>query len=61
MSLMPAWARHLTGTYLPAPVQRLYLEPRARLEIGLVRWAYPELPCRAMATARATGEVRAAA
>jgi uncharacterized protein (DUF2236 family) len=61
MTLMPAWARQLTGTYLPAPIERLYLQPRARLETALIRWAYPELPCRAMATARATGEVAVAA
>jgi uncharacterized protein (DUF2236 family) len=55
MTLMPAWARHLTGTYLPAPVRRLYLEPNARLQGALVRWAYPELPCARMARARAEG------
>ena len=53
MTLMPTWARHLTGTYLPAPVRRLYLEPNARLQAALVRWAYPELPCARMALARA--------
>jgi uncharacterized protein (DUF2236 family) len=57
MSLMPTWARQLTGTYLPTPIARLYLEPRARLETRLVRWAYPELPCRALAMARASGAV----
>ncbi len=55
MSLMPAWARHLTGTYQPEPVRRLYLEPNARLQARLVRWAYPELPCRAIARARVEG------
>lgn len=61
MTLMPKWARHLTGTYLPAPVQRLYLEPSLRLQTSLVRWAYPELPCHALATARATRSTTAAA
>jgi uncharacterized protein (DUF2236 family) len=54
MSLMPTWARHLSGTYQPAPVQRAYLEPATRLQSRLIRWAVPELPCHAMATARAT-------
>jgi uncharacterized protein (DUF2236 family) len=54
MSLMPTWARHLTGTYQPALVRRAYLEPTARLQARLTRWAYPQLPCKAMATARAT-------
>ena len=53
MSLMPKWARHLTGTYLPSAAQRLYLEPTARLQARVIRWAYPELPCRALAAERA--------
>lgn len=62
MSLMPKWARHLTGTYLPASVQRLYLEPSVRLQSRLIRWAYPELPCRALALERmATAPAVAAA
>ncbi len=61
MTLMPKWARHLTGTYLPAAVQRLYLEPSLRLQTSLVRWAYPELACKALATARATRSAAAAA
>lgn len=54
MTLMPTWARHLSGTYQPAVVRTLHLEPTARLQVALTRWAYPELPCVAMATARAT-------
>jgi uncharacterized protein (DUF2236 family) len=54
MSLMPVWARHLSGTYQPAALQRLYLDPAARLQCRLIRWAVPELPCHAMAKARAT-------
>ena len=52
---MPEWARHLTGTYLPAPVRRLYLEPNARFVSNVVRWSYPELPCKQLAVERATG------
>jgi uncharacterized protein (DUF2236 family) len=54
MSLMPTWARHLTGTYQPAIVRRAYLEPHARLQANLVRWAVPEPACKTMATRRAT-------
>lgn len=61
MTLMPAWARHLSGTYQPTPVRVAYLEPTARLETRLVRWAYPELPCKTMATARASVRASAAA
>jgi uncharacterized protein (DUF2236 family) len=61
MTLMPAWARQLTGTYLPAPLRRVYLEPNARLQANLVRWAYPELPCRVLATARAQATAAVAA
>jgi uncharacterized protein (DUF2236 family) len=54
MNLMPVWARHLTGTYQPDIVRRLYLDPSVRLQCRLIRWAIPELPCHAMATERAT-------
>jgi uncharacterized protein (DUF2236 family) len=55
MSLMPAWARHLTGTYQPRWVQRLHLEPTARLQGALLRWAVPVLRCQELATERALG------
>ncbi len=62
MLLMPAWARHLTGTYQPKVIERVYLDPSARLQARLLRWAYPELPCKQLATARALGrQVSAAA
>ncbi len=54
MSLMPTWARHLSGTYQPWPVRRAYLDPAARLQYRLVRWAYPEIPGAVMAQRRAT-------
>ncbi len=53
MALMPKWARHLTGTYQPALVERLVLEPQARLEVAAIRWAMPELECKRLATERA--------
>lgn len=55
MQLMPKWARHLTGTYQPAIVEKLVLEPRNRIEMATIRWAYPTLPCKEIATARANG------
>jgi uncharacterized protein (DUF2236 family) len=55
MGLMPEWARRLSGTHQPEVVQRLWLRPADRLKAKLVRWAYPELPCRRMALARTTG------
>jgi len=55
MTLMPEWARRLTGTWQPALVQRLWLEPSDRLKARLVRWAYPELPCKRMAQERVNG------
>jgi len=61
MMLMPTWARHLTGTYQPKVVERVYLDPSARLQARLLRWAYPELPCKQMATARALGRPVSAA
>jgi uncharacterized protein (DUF2236 family) len=53
MGLMPEWARRLTGTYQPALLDRLYFAPSDRLKARVVRWAYPEPPCVAMARARA--------
>jgi uncharacterized protein (DUF2236 family) len=55
MALMPVWARHLTGTYQPAWVEKTLLEPRTRLECAAIRWAVPTLACKEIATARARG------
>jgi len=55
MDLMPRWAQRLTGTHQPELVQRLWLRPADRLKARLVRWAYPELPCKQMALRRAAG------
>ena len=54
MGLMPEWARHITGTYQPPPLYRAFFAPNDRLKARIIRWAYPELPCKAMALARAT-------
>lgn len=53
MGLMPEWARRITGRYVPKLLYRLWFAPSDRLKARLVRWAYPELPCKAMALARA--------
>jgi uncharacterized protein (DUF2236 family) len=55
MGLMPEWARRLTGTHQPEIVQRLWLRPADRLKAALIRWAYPELPCKRLALARVSG------
>jgi uncharacterized protein (DUF2236 family) len=55
MSLMPEWSRRLTGTWVPEPMLRVWMRPSERLKARAVRWVYPELPCKAMALARAMG------
>jgi uncharacterized protein (DUF2236 family) len=52
MGLMPEWARRMTGTYVPELPYRALFAPSDRLKANVVRWAYPELPCKAMALAR---------
>jgi uncharacterized protein (DUF2236 family) len=54
MSLMPEWARRMTGTHVPGVVERFWLTPSDALKARAVRWAVPELPCKTMALARAT-------
>jgi uncharacterized protein (DUF2236 family) len=53
MGLMPEWARRMTGTYVPDLPYRLFFAPGDRLKAALIRWACPELPCKAIALARA--------
>ena len=54
MALMPDWARRMTGTHQPAWLDRAYFKHDCRWRANLIRWAYPEAPCVAMAHARAT-------
>lgn len=61
MGLMPEWARRITGTFQPALAYRLAFAPSDRLKAIIVRWAYPELPCKTMALARATARAPAVA
>jgi uncharacterized protein (DUF2236 family) len=55
MSLMPEWGRRLTGTYRPEWMCKLWLWPNERLKARMMRWVYPEMPCKTMAMARAKG------
>jgi uncharacterized protein (DUF2236 family) len=52
MSLMPDWARRLTATDTSETLDRALLQPSNRLRARLLRWAYPELPCKGMALRR---------
>ncbi|MGH7789813.1 MAG: oxygenase MpaB family protein [Candidatus Binatia bacterium] len=52
MGLVPEWARRMTGTYKSPLAYRFYFGPNDRLKAKVVRWAYPELPCKAMAIDR---------
>jgi uncharacterized protein (DUF2236 family) len=52
MALLPRWARRMTCTDQPAAVGALCLDPAARLTARMVRFAYPILPCKAIALAR---------
>ena len=52
MSLMPDWARSLTGLGHPAWTDTAYFRPSEQLKANLVRWAYPEPPCKTMALRR---------
>jgi len=54
MSLMPEWARRMTGTDPSSLLTKLYLQPTDRLKAATIRWAFPELPCKRMAIERAT-------
>ncbi|MFI5316561.1 MAG: oxygenase MpaB family protein [Myxococcota bacterium] len=53
MSLMPVWARELTNTRVSEALDRFWLQPSNRQRASLIRWAYPELPCKRIALARA--------
>ncbi|MEZ5572054.1 MAG: oxygenase MpaB family protein [Halioglobus sp.] len=55
MTLMPNWARKMTGTYKRQLFVRYFFEPNARLKTRLVRWAVRDLPCKTLALARVSG------
>lgn len=51
----------MTGTYTPDFVHRALFAPSDRLKASVLRWAYPELPCKTMAIRRARQFAAAAA
>ncbi len=55
MMLMPGWARELTGLDHGNAAARLVSDRLERTKVAVVDWAYPVVPCVAIATARATG------
>ena len=55
MAMMPDWARKMTGTHHSAYVERLLFKPNEKLKSRIVRWAVGEMPCKAMALARVSG------
>jgi uncharacterized protein (DUF2236 family) len=54
MGLMPEWARRMTGTYQPDFAYKVLFSSNNWLKATLVRWAYPELPCKRLALERAS-------
>lgn len=57
MMMMPDWARAMTGLAQPGWLDRMVFKPNEALKARIVRWALPELPCKALALDRARGEV----
>ena len=55
LSLMPEWARRLTGFHHADVVQRAVIDPYNALHGAAVRWAFPTLPARDLALARVAG------
>jgi uncharacterized protein (DUF2236 family) len=52
MTMMPDWARKMTGTYHSNFAERILLRPNEKLKYQIVRWAVGEMPCKAMALSR---------
>jgi len=55
MSLMPAWARRLTGFEHSAFEQRVFTEPSLHAYARVLRWAFGTPPFRALAEERVAG------
>jgi len=60
MTMMPDWARKMTGTYHSRFVERYVFKPNEKLKSRIVRWAVGEMPCKTMALARVAGSRTAA-
>lgn len=52
MTLMPVWARKMTGTYHSRFAEQMLFRPNEKLKGRIVRWAVGELPCKTIALAR---------
>ena len=52
MTMMPDWARKMTGTYHSQLIERCVLKPNEKLKSRIVRWAVGDMPCKTMALAR---------
>jgi uncharacterized protein (DUF2236 family) len=61
MTMMPDWARKMTGTYHSRFVERFVFQPNEKLKSRIVRWAVGEMPCKTMALARVAGRAAATA
>jgi hypothetical protein len=61
MTLMPVWARKLTGTYHSRFTEQLLFKPNEKLKSRIVRWAVGELPCKTIALTRFAAHAQAPA
>lgn len=52
MTLMPVWARRMTGTYHTSFTERFLLRPNEKLKSRIVRWAVSEMACKTIALSR---------
>lgn len=52
MTLMPVWARKMTGTYHSRFTEQFLFRPNEKLKSRIVRWAVGELPCKTIALTR---------
>jgi len=55
MTMMPDWARKMTGTNHSKLFERYVLNPNEKLKYRIVRWAVGEMPCKTMALERVLG------
>jgi uncharacterized protein (DUF2236 family) len=55
MTMMPDWARKMTGTHHSDFSGRFLFRPNEKLKSRIVRWAVGEMPCKTMALARVAG------
>jgi uncharacterized protein (DUF2236 family) len=61
MTLMPDWARKMTGTYHSRFTEHFLFRPNEKLKSRIVRWAVGELPCKTIALTRFADHAQARA